>query len=352
MPDTSGYARLPNWFKFTLGSSTSLGKRHSDTFTVTLDNETPAAVITHSGSALVLPMKRDLPAERRYFMRTIWNMTRDWDEKYLPSANTLHCEGFVWDITFESDHGERLFDSCGIDAIGPAGPYCSLLKIIRAFDPDFGKKASHVWSIYQAMCFPDPIRYRPSLDACTRGSIAMSIGIEYLNEMDGLSSASDLEENLHEARRWFAKGSELGDIESLVLLGRSNLLGNPDEEDTAAACEYLSRASNAGNAEGTFLLGDLIAREHNLAEQKLFMTYKLACEQLKSGDLPQADGGAYLRLGRCLERGIGCKQNVVDAHGCYERASFSLGIACRGGMNWCAADLIEAREGAARTASI
>ena len=115
----------------------------------------------------------------------------------------------------------------------------------------------------------------------------------------------------------------------------------------AFAC--FSRAALAGDAEGCWQLGDLLAEGRGCArdERRAFTLYTRA---FLHGQGAEQAGLAALRLARCFEGARGCPLSFEKAWALYGRAEGLLQEAFDEGQWHCKRELHEARTGVARMA--
>lgn len=115
----------------------------------------------------------------------------------------------------------------------------------------------------------------------------------------------------------------------------------------AFAC--FSRAALAGDAEGCWQLGDLLAAGRGCArdDRRAFTLYTRA---LLHGANAEQQGLAALRLARCFEGARGCSLDLGKAQALYRWAAERLQEAFGDGQWHCKRELHEARTGAARMA--
>lgn len=120
-----------------------------------------------------------------------------------------------------------------------------------------------------------------------------------------------------------------------------------DPDRKAFAC--FSRAALAGDAEGCWQLGDLLAEGRGCVrdDRRALTLYTRA---LLHGRNAEQRGLAALRLARCLEGARGCALDLGKAQVLYEWAAGRLQEAFDEGQWHCKRELHEARVGAARMA--
>ena len=132
-------------------------------------------------------------------------------------------------------------------------------------------------------------------------------GLAYLLHQ-GLGTTQDIDE----AMRLYTKAARGGDVSSMIVLGRHQLLGNPDQDRLTAARHWLATASEAGHCEAMELLGysyrAVVAAEPEPERARVWYERAIAagCDDtvvalgrlLRSGELGEPDHAGAVSLFR------------------------------------------------------
>lgn len=153
---------------------------------------------------------------------------------------------------------------------------------------------------------------------CYRACMGQKMPTAFLNLGTLYYTGRGVEQDYKEAYELYKVAADAGEMRAICNCGYCFYYGRHQEVDYSEAFKYFSLAALLfDDANSIYKLGDMYLNGYSVEKNDnyAFIMYTRALRLCQANEKDEAClGDAQFRVGKCLLRGVGTKQNVEDAH--------------------------------------